>query len=117
MASPMPMGLDSPLMWYYITVSPEWVVGKMPDPLPKIDLLKGSLHVEMKGCGRPNCRCERGYLHGPYFYRRWRQDGRQRKQYVPRENVAETLSAIARRQNMEREVAAIRNQLRRSIEA
>jgi hypothetical protein len=113
----MPMGLNSLLIWYYITVLSEWIVGKMPDPLPKTDFLKGSLHLEMKRCGRPNCRCVRGYLHGPFFYRRFRQDGRQRKQYVRQENVAETLSAIARRQALDREVVEIRKQLRRSIEA
>jgi hypothetical protein len=42
MASPMPMGLDSSWMWYYITALTEIAVGKMPDPLPKTDFLKGS---------------------------------------------------------------------------
>jgi hypothetical protein len=103
-------------MWYYITASPEKAVGKMPDPLPKTDFLKGSLHIEMKQCGKPNCRCARGYLHGPFFYRRWRHGGRQKKAYVRQENVADALGAIARRQAMEREIAAIKMQLWRSIE-
>ena len=89
---------------------------KSENPLPKAGYLKGSLHLENKRCGKPNCRCARGYLHGPFFYRRWRQGGQQRKEYVRQENVAETLSAIARRQAMDREVVEIRNQLRRSIE-
>jgi hypothetical protein len=104
-------------MWYYITVSPKKAVGKMPDPLPKAGYLKGSLHIENKRCGKPNCRCVRGYLHGPFFYRRWRQDGSQKKEYVRHENVAAVLSAIARRQALEREVVEIRKQTRRSIEA
>jgi len=90
---------------------------KIEFSLPKTDFLKGSLHVETKRCGKPNCRCARGRLHGPFFYRHWRDRGRQRKEYVPRENVAETLSAIARRQALDREVVEIRKQLRRSIEA
>ncbi len=85
--------------------------------LPKTDFLKGSLHLETKRCGKPNCRCQRGFRHGPYFYRRWRQGGRQRKEYVRQENVAETLSAIARRQALDREVVEIRKQLRRSVGA
>ena len=113
----MPIGLDSLDMWYYITASHKQAVGKMADPLPKIDLLKGSLHLETKRCGKPNCRCQRGFRHGPYFYRRWRQGGRQRKEYVASEIVAKTLIAIARRQALEKEIAAIRKQLRRSIEA
>ncbi len=89
---------------------------KIEFSLPKIDLLKGSLHLETKRCGKPNCRCARGYLHGPYFYRRWRHGGRQKKAYVRQDNVAEALSAIARRQALEREISAIKMQLRRSIE-
>ncbi len=85
---------------------------KTENPLPKIDLLKGSLHLETKRCGKPNCRCQRGFQHGPYFYRRWLQGGRQRKEYVPQENVAEMLGAISRRQALEREVAAIRKQMK-----
>lgn len=83
----------------------------MPDPLPKTDLLKGSLHLETKRCGKRNCRCQRGFQHGPYVVRRWRQGGRQKKAYVPREKVAETLGAIARRQALDREVVAIRKQM------
>ena len=115
MTSPMPIGLDSLGMWYYITVSPEGTVGKMPDPFPKINMLKGSLHLEPKSCGKPNCRCQRGFRHGPYVVRRWRENGRQRKQYVRQENVAEMLSAIARRQALDQEVVEIRKQLRRSV--
>ena len=47
--------------------------------------LTGALVPEYKRCGKPNCRCARGQLHGPYYYRRWRDAaGAQRKQYVPR---------------------------------
>ena len=117
MASPMPIGLDSPYMWYYITVIPERAVGKMADPLPKIDTAKGSLHLEWKSCGKPNCRCQKGYPHGPYVVRRWRQGGQQRKEYVPQDKIAEMLGAISRRQALDREVVEIRKQLRRSVGA
>jgi hypothetical protein len=33
-------------------------------------------------CGRAGCRCARGGLHGPYYYRFWREGGRLRKEYV-----------------------------------
>lgn len=47
--------------------------------------LTGALLPEYKRCGKPNCRCAQGQLHGPYYYRRWRDTGGvQRKQYVPR---------------------------------
>lgn len=68
------------------------------DPFPKTDALSplpGSLHLEYRTCGRPNCRCQAGHLHGPYTVRRWREGGRQRKQYVPASNIAGALIATA----------------------
>ncbi len=57
--------------------------------------LTGSLIAEHKRCGKPNCRCARGELHGPYYYRRWRDAfGRQRKAYVPRDRLREVRSAL-----------------------
>jgi hypothetical protein len=74
--------------------------------LPKIDDreaamntadLRGSLIAEHKRCGKPNCRCARGKLHGQYYYRRWRDaDGVQRKAYVPRTGVAAMRRTLTR---------------------
>lgn len=45
--------------------------------------LPGTLISQYVKCGKPNCKCARGALHGPYWYRFWREDGyRLRKQYV-----------------------------------
>jgi len=60
---------------------------KSDDVLPKMAI--GSLHLEFKRCGRPNCRCGRGLLHGPYVYRHRREDGRQKKEYVPIRRLSE----------------------------
>ena len=68
--------------------------GNSANTLPKIVPVRGSLHLEWKRCGRPNCRCQTGRLHGPYYARHWREDGRQRKAYVKADNVAATLLAI-----------------------
>jgi hypothetical protein len=62
--------------------------------------MAGSLHLEFKRCGRPQCRCQRGFLHGPYVYRHWREGCRQRKEYVPMKLLGEVLL------EMERERAA-----------
>jgi hypothetical protein len=67
---------------------------KSPNPLPKIDPLPGSVHLEWKRCGKANCRCRLGRMHGPYYVRRWREGGRQRKAYVPAIELAVTLLAI-----------------------
>jgi hypothetical protein len=64
------------------------------NPLPKIEPLRGSLHLEWKRCGRANCRCSLGRLHGPYSARHWREDGRQRKAYVPATKLMATLLSI-----------------------
>ncbi len=55
--------------------------------IPKTRPFRGSLQSEWKRCGKPNCRCRNGSLHGPYWYRHWRERGRQRKQYVPRDQA------------------------------
>jgi len=51
----------------------------------------GSIHLEFKKCGRANCRCQLGLLHGPYLYRHWREDGRQKKAFVPMRRLIEVL--------------------------
>jgi hypothetical protein len=64
------------------TVQAHAPAGLIGGLFPKIEALPGSLHVERKTCGRSNCRCAAGALHGPYLYRRWREGGRLRRQYV-----------------------------------
>ena len=64
-------------------------------PLPKIEPLQGSLHAERKRCGKPGCRCGRGELHGPYWSRRWREGGRQRREYVSSAEVDRVQASIA----------------------
>ena len=49
---------------------------------PEVEPLPGSLHAEWRTCGKPTCRCGRGDPHGPYWSRRWREGGRQRRRYV-----------------------------------
>lgn len=56
----------------------------------------GSLHLEFKKCGRPNCRCGRGLLHGPYVYRHRRENGRQKKEYVPMRRLSEVALEMGR---------------------
>jgi len=54
----------------------------------------GSLHLEFKRCGKPRCKCVQGLLHGPYIYRRWRESGRLRRQYVPMTKLGVALVEI-----------------------
>ena len=50
--------------------------------MPKTEPYPGFLRAETVTCGKPACHCARGYLHGPYWYRRRREGGRQRRAYV-----------------------------------
>ena len=84
---------------------------KSREPLPKA-AVKGSLHVEWKRCGKPTCRCRSGALHGPYYSRRWRVGGRQRKEYIPKDVVLSVLLAIETRRQTAREM----RQLKRSLQ-
>ncbi len=54
--------------------------------LPKT--LPGTVHAQMIKCGRETCRCAQGQLHGPYFYRFWREAGKLHKAYIKRSDVA-----------------------------
>lgn len=61
---------------------------------PKIAPLPGSLHLERRRCGRPNCRCTHGQLHGPYAYHIWYEQGRRHKAYVPRHRLTEVMAGL-----------------------
>ena len=60
----------------------------------------GSLQAEWRRCGKSTCRCARGTLHGPYWYLRWREGVRQRRRYVPREQVNAIREAIDQRRQL-----------------
>ncbi len=53
---------------------------KTANPLPK--MLPGAICAQMVRCGKPNCKCARGELHGPYFYHFVRVNGALVKRYV-----------------------------------
>ena len=75
---------------------------------PEEGELLGSLHAERKRCGKENYRCTSGRdedLHGPYYYRRWRDsEGNQHKEYVPKPEVDTVRARIQkRRRRLKRE--------------
>ena len=92
---------------------------KNGDPLPKIGPLPGVLLANGVRCGKPSCRCARGERHGPYLYRRWREGGRQRRQYVKPRDAEQVREALAEWQRLHppadrlrRELAELRRLLR-----
>jgi len=60
--------------------------------------LPGTVHAEYKKCGRSGCKCARGELHGPYYYRFYREGGRQHKQYVKLLDLADVMIGCRERQ-------------------
>jgi len=62
--------------------------------LPKT--LPGAVCWQWVRCGKPGCKCERGELHGPYAYRFERVNGRLRKHYIPKADVAAFITACER---------------------
>jgi hypothetical protein len=80
------------------------------EPLPK--MLPGTVCQQWVRCGRPNCRCARGELHGPYAYYFVRMNGRLRKRYVRPAEVDGVRAACEAHQRQRRELAAWRDCLR-----
>jgi hypothetical protein len=73
------------------------------EPLPKT--LPGTVCRQWVRCGRPNCRCAHGQLHGPYAYHFLRVNGRLRKRYVRPAEVEKVQAACQARQQQRRELA------------
>lgn len=57
--------------------------------------LKGEVCQQYTRCGKAGCRCGEGFLHGPYYYRIWRDGRHVRKQYVREGDVAAVKAGCA----------------------
>src|SRR5262249_37439810 len=77
------------------------VENKTHETLPKI--LLGVVLLQWVRCGRPNCCCARGLLHGPYHYRFYREGGRLRKRYVKRSELEEVRAQCDARRRARRD--------------
>lgn len=64
---------------------------KPGDLLPK--MLPGTVCAQMVKCGKHNCKCARGELHGPYYYHFSRANGVLVKRYVKAKDVARVRAA------------------------
>jgi hypothetical protein len=74
---------------------------KMANPLPK--MIPGAVCAQSVRCGKKNCRCQSGDLHGPYFYYFFRKGGKLIKRYVRKTDVWRVRDACARYQDVERQ--------------
>ncbi len=83
--------------------------------------LCGTLQRQGRRCGRVECRCARGELHGPYLYLAVHGDGGARSIYVPGalvETVGALVEATAQREAVLAEISHINLELlrRRALE-
>ena len=85
---------------------------KTRQPLPKT--LPGVVCAQRVRCGKTVCRCASGQGHLAY-YRFWREDGRLRKQYVRRTDLASVRAACEARQRERREHAEAWQQWRNLV--
>jgi len=68
---------------------------------------EGAICGSMVRCGRSTCKCARGELHGPYFYRFYRdKQGRQHRQYIPKAQVEAELEKQQERRDDGRRLRA-----------
>jgi hypothetical protein len=81
--------------------------------LPKTEPLPGAVCAQWIRCGRPNCKCAKGELHGPYYYRFWREHGRQHKAYVRSGDLEQVRAACEARRARRRESRSARAQVTR----
>ncbi|HEX8565179.1 MAG TPA: DUF6788 family protein [Pyrinomonadaceae bacterium] len=91
---------------------------KKENSLPK--MLRGTVHQQFVRCGKKNCKCSRGELHGPYYYHFARISGRLQKRYIKPEELEQfQLACITRqaKQNEMREEAREPERLLREIKS
>ena len=69
----------------------------MPKATPKTapEMMPGRVIAQRVKCSKAGCKCSRGEPHTAH-YRYWTEDGRQRKAYVKRGEVAATRAACRR---------------------
>ncbi len=78
-----------------------------------LPMMAGSLVEQYVTCGKPRCRCTRGQKHGPLYYLYWKEQGRSRSLYIPREKVSELRRQIQNYRRFQTDLAGrLRCQLR-----
>lgn len=78
-----------------------------PKPFPKIlgeYMLNGAVCASKVRCGKPNCKCARGVLHGPYYHRYQWHNGRVIKEYIRRRDVEAVRAACDRYRARQKEL-------------
>ncbi len=64
---------------------------KTEKALPK--MMPGTVHAQYVQCGKPNCKCADGELHGAYYYHFVRIGGQLKKRYIKASEVEQVKTA------------------------
>ncbi len=75
-------------------------------------MLRGYVRAERIRCGRSNCKCAKGSLHGPYFYHFTWSGGKRRRRYVKVSDAKAVRAACENYKNTRRERIRARRQWR-----
>lgn len=71
-------------------------------------MVLGLPHVVFRKCGKPNCRCALGELHGPYNALSVNKDGRQKIVMVKKADAGTVMKKSRRYRHFQRTLARIR---------
>lgn len=88
---------------------------KVDESLPKIlttPAYRFAVCAQYVKCGKPNCKCALGQLHGPYFAAFWKEDGRIRKRYIRLDDVEQMRELSEQPRLLLQEIAEIDDELR-----
>jgi hypothetical protein len=87
-----------------------------PKTIP--DKLSGTVQPQYVRCGKPNCKRAHGELHGPYWYRIWRDEGgTQHKEYVRKPDLERVRAACEAHRQELHEAQAILARGRKMVES
>lgn len=75
--------------------------------------LSGKLTTQYVTCGKADCRCRNGQLHGPYHYRVWRDGDQIKKEYVKRTDIERVRNSCQAFQDMMGSIMRLRAERRR----
>jgi len=70
----------------YLKERQKRLIKKVP-PLEKV--IRGTLLKYYLPCGKANCKCKKGYLHGPYYYLEVRTKGKNKMYYLSSSSLRE----------------------------
>ena len=89
---------------------------KVEEKVPKIKPLRGYLREQYIKCGRSNCHCASSNGHGPYFYRVISANGRKRKEYVRKSELAAIQAGIDKHREQRAEAIRINQKANETLQ-